>query len=97
VCRHAARNLGAAGGALVAEAGLSDSQIEEVAFTWHFADADDYWDFLMDAAGAIAMVLGGLTENERGGVHEQIAEQVAPFHGSSGIELPALSLVASAS
>jgi ubiquinone/menaquinone biosynthesis C-methylase UbiE len=47
---------------LLVEAGFSDPQIEDVAFTWQFSDADDYWEFLMSAAGAIAMVLGRLAK-----------------------------------
>jgi hypothetical protein len=43
---------------LIAGAGFSDPQIEDVAFMWRFANADEYWAFLTDAAGAIAMVLG---------------------------------------
>jgi ubiquinone/menaquinone biosynthesis C-methylase UbiE len=82
---------------LFAGAGFSDPQIEDVAFTWRFANADEYWAFLTGAAGAIAMVLGRLAEHERRRVHEEIAERVAPFGGAGGIELPAVSLVASAS
>jgi len=82
---------------LFAGATFSEPQIEEVAFTWRFADDDDYWGFLTGAAGAIAIVLDRLTEDERGRVHEEIDERVAPFEGAAGIELPALSLVAWAS
>lgn len=82
---------------LFAGAGFSDPQIEEVAFTWRFADADDYFGFLTDAAGAIAMVLDRLAEDELGNVREQIAERVASFDGASGIELPGVSLIAWAS
>jgi hypothetical protein len=43
---------------LIAGAGFLDPQIEDVAFMWRFAKADESWAFLTDAAGAIAMVLG---------------------------------------
>ncbi len=82
---------------LFAGARFSDPQIEEVAFTWRFADADDYWEFLTTAAGAIAMVLSRLDQDERGRVREQIAERTAAFRGADGIVLPGVSLVASAS
>jgi ubiquinone/menaquinone biosynthesis C-methylase UbiE len=81
---------------LFAGAGFSEPEIEETAFTWRFADTDDYWEFLSGAAGALAMVIGRLDEEERGRVREQVAERVAPFAGSGGIALPAVSLVASA-
>jgi ubiquinone/menaquinone biosynthesis C-methylase UbiE len=82
---------------LVAEAGFSQPQIEEIALTWRFADTDDYWEFLTGAAGAIAMVLGRLDEDERGRVREQVFERVTSFEDAGGITLPGVSLVASAS
>jgi ubiquinone/menaquinone biosynthesis C-methylase UbiE len=81
---------------LFAEAGFSDPQIEEIAITYRFADTDDYWEFLTVVAGAIAMVLGQLDEEERGHVREQIEERVRPFESAEGIALPGVSLVASA-
>jgi ubiquinone/menaquinone biosynthesis C-methylase UbiE len=82
---------------LFAGAGFSDPQIEEVPFTWSFRDVDDYWEFLTRAAGAIAVVIGRVEDDELRHVREQIAERVASFGGAGGIELPAVSLVASAS
>ena len=82
---------------LFAGAGFSDPKIEEVDFTWYFSDFDDYWDFLSGAAGAIAMVLGRLQADEVRAVREQTAERIAPFLGGGRIEVPAVSLVASAS
>jgi len=82
---------------LFAGAGFSDTQIEEVAFTWYFRDVDDYWEFLTKVAGAIAIVLGRVEDDELRHVREQIADRVASFVGAGGIELPAVSLVALAS
>lgn len=82
---------------LFPKAGFSEPQIEEIAITWRFADADDYWEFLTGAAGAIAMVLGRLDEDERGRVREQIVERVTSFDTAGGIALPGVSLVVSAS
>ena len=78
-------------------AGFSDPKIEEVAFTWEFRDVDDYWEFLAGAAGAIAVVLGRIGVDERRQVREQIADRVASFVSAGRVELPAVSLVASAS
>src|SRR5438105_2707759 len=78
-------------------AGFSDPQIDEVPFKWTFSDLDDYWEFLTGAAGAIAVVLGRIDENERRYVRDQLAELVAPFVSAGRIELPAESLVASVS
>jgi hypothetical protein len=82
---------------LFAGAGCLDPRIEEVAFTWDFRDVDDYWEFLTGAAGAIAVVLGRIEVDERRQVRGQIADRVASFVTAGRIELPAVSLVASAS
>jgi hypothetical protein len=58
---------------------------------------DDYWKYLNSAAGAIAMVLSELDEDERERIRGEIAEQLDPFGGPGQIELPATSLVVSAS
>jgi ubiquinone/menaquinone biosynthesis C-methylase UbiE len=81
---------------LLVGAGFTDPAIEEVAFTWRFSDADDYWAFLTTAAGAIAMVLGRLDDAALGQVREEVAARVASYDRDGGIELPAVSLVVSA-
>jgi SAM-dependent methyltransferase len=82
---------------LFARAGFSEPQIDEVGFTWRFADTDAYWEFLSGAAGAIALVLDRLDDDERNRVREQVAQRASSFAGSEGIELPAMSVVAAAS
>jgi len=82
---------------LFTEAGFAEPAIEEVAFGFRFAGVDDYWEFLNSAAGAIAMVLSRLGEDERERIRGEIGEQLGAFGGSGQIELPATSLVVSAS
>lgn len=79
------------------EAGFADPAIEEVVFGFRFAGMDDYWKYLNSAAGAIAMVLSRLDEDERQRIRGEIAERVDAFGGSGQIELPATSLVVLAS
>jgi SAM-dependent methyltransferase len=78
-------------------AGFSGSEIQDVAFTWRFTDVDEYWEFLTSAAGAIAMVLARLDEDERTRVRDQVSERVLEFAPACPIELPGVSIVASAS
>ena len=82
---------------LVEAAGFSSPQIDDVPFTWTFSDFDDYWDFLEGAAGAIAMVLNQLSEDERRSVRDEIVTRVDEFSRKDGLEFPAMSLVAAAS
>jgi ubiquinone/menaquinone biosynthesis C-methylase UbiE len=83
---------------LFTDHGFDDPQVGAVAATWVFEDEDDYWQFLTRVAGAIAMVLAQLGEDERAAVQAELAAQLAPFRRENGaIELGAVSLVASAS
>lgn len=82
---------------LIAGAGFSEPLIEAVSFTWRFAGAEDYWAFLTDAAGGVAMVLERLAEDERARARAEIEDRLRPFADQDGgIALPAMSLVASA-
>jgi SAM-dependent methyltransferase len=81
---------------LFAAAGFDEPTVEEVAFTLWFDDADDYWQFLTGAAGAIAVVLKQLEPAVLARVRSDVAERLSSFQGPRGVELPALSLVASA-
>ena len=83
-------------GALLTGAGFPDPLIERVSFTDRYADLDDYWDFLLRAAGGVAVVLERLTDEERARVRADVERAVAGFHGEAGLEFPAVSLVASA-
>jgi ubiquinone/menaquinone biosynthesis C-methylase UbiE len=82
---------------LFAGAGFSDPQLDEVPFTWRFSDSDGYWDFLTGAAGAIAMVVERLEQEELERVRQEILREVAAVFGDADIDVPALSIVASAS
>jgi len=77
-------------------AGFFEPEINEVAFTWRFPDTDAYWEFLTGAAGAIAMVVERLDRDERESIRAEVSERAGSFAGPEGIELPAMSLIASA-
>jgi SAM-dependent methyltransferase len=79
---------------LFVQAGFAEPAIEEAPFRLRFEGMDDYWAFLNEAAGAIAMVLQRLSEEEVGSVRGEIAEQLASLERSGRIEMPAVSLVA---
>jgi ubiquinone/menaquinone biosynthesis C-methylase UbiE len=82
---------------LLGGAGFSEPRIDPVPLTWRFADAGDYWAYLTEAAGAIAMVLARLDDGERARVRALIAERATPFAGDDGLALPGVSLVVAAS
>jgi ubiquinone/menaquinone biosynthesis C-methylase UbiE len=77
-------------------AGFDEPALEDVPFTWTFDDLDGYWDFITHAAGGVTIVLDRLEHDERERVAEEIRGRAAAFAGSRGVQLPGVSLVASA-
>jgi ubiquinone/menaquinone biosynthesis C-methylase UbiE len=77
---------------LVVEAGFAEPEIEEVSFSWTFADQDAYWRFLTEVAGAIASVLQSLPPEVQAQVREQVQEAAEPFRSGEGYDLPAVCL-----
>ncbi len=82
--------------ALLTGAGFGAVDIEEVAFSWPFGDGDDYWRFLTEASGAVAITIEGLAEDERQRVREDLLARLGPYETTEGIELPAVAVVAAA-
>jgi SAM-dependent methyltransferase len=82
---------------LIAAAGFSEPEVDEVPITLSFADIDEYWEFMTRIAGAIAIVLDRLGNDERERVRADVAERVTAFEGVRGIDMPAVSLLAAAS
>ena len=81
---------------LFAQAGLGTVHVDEVAFEFRFADADDYWEFLTEAAGAISIVLTRLGADGRRGFRAALPAVLEPFGEGSGHRFPAVCLVARA-
>lgn len=78
---------------LVTGAGFGDPELEEISFEFSFADFDEFWNFLMRLAGAIARVLRDLSEDERQAARDAIEEAVTPFRAEGGsYSMPALCL-----
>jgi hypothetical protein len=64
---------------------------------WRFEDLDDYWSFLNEVAGAVAMVIERLSPEERGAVRAAIGEIAEPFRADGGYVMPGVALNALAS
>jgi SAM-dependent methyltransferase len=72
---------------LVTEAGFQPPEIEPVEFTWRFTDFEDYWSFLQRIAGAIAMVINALPDEQQGAARAQIEEAIGAYRSEAGYEL----------
>ena len=59
---------------LVTGAGFSEPELEEVEVEWEFPSVDDYWTFITEIAGPIALSVNGLEEADR----ERFREELVP-------------------
>jgi SAM-dependent methyltransferase len=80
--------------ALLEAASFSDIRMEEVPVRFAFRDLDDYERWATEVAGALAMVIRGLPEDERAALRKRLQEGFAPFAGGDGYELPGEALCA---
>jgi ubiquinone/menaquinone biosynthesis C-methylase UbiE len=80
---------------LLRDAGFAEPRLEEVEVRFRFDDFDDYWRFLIELAGAIALVLKAMPEEEREAVRGLVAPTTGDFRANGGLELPGVTLNAS--
>jgi SAM-dependent methyltransferase len=78
--------------ALLRAAGLEPLRVEEVELRYRFADFAEYWGFITDLAGALAMALQAMPEGERAAVRERIQSAVASFRTDGGYEFPGVAV-----
>jgi hypothetical protein len=88
--RVSARRNPAAIRRLLADAGFGEAEIEELAVTYRFANADELWFFVSELRGPVALALANLDEAERSAVRAEI-ERRADRVGE-GFELGGVSI-----
>jgi ubiquinone/menaquinone biosynthesis C-methylase UbiE len=77
---------------LLGEAGFEPRRMEHVEMVWAFESADDHWHYVMDHAGALAMVVRSLPEGEQAEVRRATEERLEPVARKPGYGLPGLCL-----
>jgi SAM-dependent methyltransferase len=83
--------------ALLEGAGFTDVRTEEIPVRWAFRDIDEYERWITEVAGAFALVVRGLPEEERKALRSQLTEAFAPFVSDGRYDLPGVALCAVAS
>jgi SAM-dependent methyltransferase len=63
---------------LLDEAGLTPRRVERVEMEWSFETPDDHWRYVMDLAGALAMRVRSLPEEEQAAVRRLTEERLEP-------------------
>ena len=82
---------------LLGPAGFESVEVEAIPVEWRFDDFDDYWLFLREMAGAVALVLERLTDDERAEVRGLLERNTAGFRANGAYVLPGVALNAVAS
>jgi ubiquinone/menaquinone biosynthesis C-methylase UbiE len=78
---------------LLTEAGLSPRRVELVEMKWAFESPDDHWHYVMDHAGALAMLVRSLSEREQAAVRRVCEERLGKLVATrDGYGLPGLCL-----
>ena len=80
--------------ALLEGAGFSSVRTDEVPVRWAFSDLAAYERWVVEVAGAFAMIVRGLPESEREALRSMLAEAFRPFAADGGYEVPGEALVA---
>jgi ubiquinone/menaquinone biosynthesis C-methylase UbiE len=75
---------------LVTGAGFETVEIEPVRVEFRFDDFEDYWRFLYDLAGAVALVLERLSDDELAQVREGMEQKAEPWRSNGGYSMPGL-------
>lgn len=75
---------------LLTAAGFEVRRMEEIPLSWRFEDLDAYWGFLLNLAGAIAVAIAALPEEEQGALRARVEEASEPYRTDGGYDFPAI-------
>jgi ubiquinone/menaquinone biosynthesis C-methylase UbiE len=81
---------------LLEEAGFAEPRLEEVEVWWRFERFADYWRYVTDLAGGIAVMLHAMSEADREAVRLLVERAAGDFRANGGLALPGVALNASA-
>jgi ubiquinone/menaquinone biosynthesis C-methylase UbiE len=74
--------------ALVTEAGFKVERMEDVEMVWRFRDFEAVWRFLTTMAGALAVAIAAMPENEQEAVRQKLEDAAEPFKNRNGYAFP---------
>jgi ubiquinone/menaquinone biosynthesis C-methylase UbiE len=77
---------------LLAAAGLEPQRVEAVEMAWSFESLAEYWHYLTEVKGAIAMVVRALPEAEQAALGQEIERRLEPYAEGGGYRLPGMCL-----
>jgi ubiquinone/menaquinone biosynthesis C-methylase UbiE len=73
---------------MLTEAGFATPELDELPLSWRFADLDDFWSFTRELAGALALVIARLPDDEQAAVRDEVGTRLEPHRAGDAYELP---------
>jgi SAM-dependent methyltransferase len=83
--------------ALLESAGFRGIEVEEIECTTHYDSLDDYWQMQSAIGGPLAVLLGRLSDDERGAVKATLATMIESFEHEGAYDMPGLAIGVTAS
>ena len=77
---------------LLGEAGLEPRRMERVEMVWAFATPDEHWHYVMDLAGALAMLVRALPDDDQAAIRRLTEERLESVARPPGYGLPGVCL-----
>lgn len=74
---------------LVTDAGFDNVEIEDVPLDWTFDDFDQVWSFVTELAGAIAVLISGMSDDEVASLRRDYEKACEPYRSNGGYSFPA--------
>ncbi|MFL5738540.1 MAG: class I SAM-dependent methyltransferase [Actinomycetota bacterium] len=82
--------------AMMADAGYDDVRTEEMEFHLRFPDFEEYWSFILEFAGAAAMLVRGFPEEQQLTVKEETRNVSEAYRTGGDYDFPGLTVNAAA-
>jgi ubiquinone/menaquinone biosynthesis C-methylase UbiE len=77
---------------MVEEAGFGDLRLEEMEFHLRFPDFDEYWSFILEFAGAAAVLVRSVPEDRQRAVRDETERISEPYRSGDGYDFPGLTV-----
>ncbi len=78
--------------ALLESAALEPRRVEEVDMTYRFGSPDEYWRFVTELAGALALLIAQMPPDEQDAVRDKTVAALGPYRSGEGYEIPGMAL-----
>lgn len=77
---------------LLSAAGLEPVRVETVEMAWRFESPEEYWHYVIDLKGALAMLVRALPAAEQAALSTEVGRRLEPYAEGGGYRLPGLCL-----